>query len=165
MAALLSCLQSLKSSKNSHLKSSWHPHKMLLAISANLGAKCWFLCSQLTGMTENLGTISSDHWHLDLTKAEWLLSCYTRKIKHFTSEYPHPVLRIPAIRPLLQKGIHRLRWNIKIFSIRREVKMIYVFFNVIWYQYLVSLFSWLRSVKLIFFQVHEKSLRCRSQST
>lgn len=130
MVALLSCLQSLQSSKNSHLKSSWHPCKVLLAISANLGAKCWSLCSQLTRMTENLGTISRDHWHLDLTKPEWLLSCYTRRIKHFTTEYPQPVLRIPAIMPLPQKGTHRLCWNIKIFSISRAVKMIYVFFNV-----------------------------------
>lgn len=73
-------------------------------------------------MTENLGTISRDHWHLDLTKAEWLLSSCTGKIKQFTTEYPQPVLRILVMRPLPQKGTHRLCWNIKTIQCKQRGK-------------------------------------------
>lgn len=120
---LPSCSQLLQSCKNSELKSAWHPHKVLLAISANSGAKCWPLCSQLTTMTENLGRISHDHWHLDLTKAEWLLSCYTRKKRHFATDYLQLLLRIPDIRPLPQRSTHSLcAENIKNIKYRQTSK-------------------------------------------
>lgn len=135
---LPSCLQLLQSS-NSQLKSAWHPHKVL-AISAVSGAKRWPLCSHLTGMTKHLARIGCNHWHLDLTKAEWLLSCYTRKERHFFHWISSAIAQNSSYKaPFTKKYTEPLCWNIKILNIGRQVKIIYVLFSVIYHQYFASL--------------------------